>query len=191
VEVPEMNFLMVDGKGMPEASATFQDAAAALYGLSYTLKFLFTDRPKPRGYVEHVVGPLEALWWMTGKAAFDTKRPQAWRWTLMIRQPEHVTARHLADAVKKLKAKKDTPLIDQVRLERMTEGPCVQLLHRGPYDAEQDTIARMATFATEHGLRMKGRHHEIYFNDPRRTAPEKIRTLLRLPVVPARRAPQG
>ncbi|QGQ19160.1 hypothetical protein GC089_07855 [Cellulomonas sp. JZ18] len=180
VTVPPLQYLMVDGHGDPNTAPEYQDALRTLYPVAYTLKFL-SRRELGR---DHVVMPLEALWWADDMAAFTTARDKSrWSWTAMILVPDWITAEHVEDARATVAAKGGAPALDALRLERLDEGLCVQTLHVGPYDAEGPVLAEIHDrFVPDHGLRMTGRHHEVYLSDARRTAPERLRTILRQPV---------
>jgi hypothetical protein len=182
VEVPPLVHLAVDGRGDPNTSAAYRDAVAALYPVAYKIKFLGKDLGR-----DHVVMPLEALWWSADPTAFTTARdPGRWEWTVMIMVPDWVTADHLEAARAAAARKAAGPALDAVRLQPLEEGLCVQTLHVGPYDAEGPVLEEMhSTFIPGAGLRLTGRHHEIYLNDARRTDPAKLRTILRQPVVRA------
>jgi hypothetical protein len=176
VEVPSLQYLMIDGHGDPNASGEYADALGALYP-AYKLKFL----SKRELDLDYVVMPLEGLWWAEDMDAFTVARDKSqWDWTMMIMVPDHLGAEHVERA---RAAAGDVPAIDRIRLERLEEGLCVQTLHVGSYDDEAPTLAAMHDeFLPAEGLRMTGKHHEIYLGDPRRTAPEKLRTILRQPV---------
>jgi hypothetical protein len=180
VDVPELQYLMVDGSRDPNISPAYGEAIRALYPVAYALKFA-AKRDLGR---DHVVMPLEALWWADDMTAFTTSRDKArWHWTLMIMTPDWVGRPMLDAALEKVAAKGRPARLDDVRLESLAEGTCVQTLHVGPYDDEGPVLARMHDeFIPAHGLRMTGRHHEIYLSDARRVAPEKLRTILRQPV---------
>ena len=183
VEAPVMNFAMVEGAGDPNGSQEFQDGVQALYGVTFTIKMSPKKGPAPVGYFEYVVPPLEGLWWLKGAKAFDMSRNKKdWCWTLMIMQPEFVTAELVADALRHLKKKKENPALDKLRFEVFDEGAAVQIMHIGPYADEGPTIEKMHAFAKEKGYQLTGKHHEIYLSDPRKTRPEKLRTVLRQPV---------
>ncbi|MFQ6096111.1 MAG: GyrI-like domain-containing protein [Armatimonadota bacterium] len=179
VDVPEMSFLMIDGRGDPQASQHFQNAVAALYAVSYALKFMLKNADPP---LDFVVMPLEGLWWTEGAGEFRFDDRDQWRWTLMVMQPEPVTAGLFARAVEQVARKKDLPALSEVRFESLHEGLSAQMLHVGPYSAEQATISTLHEFVREQGRRLRGRHHEIYLSDPRRTAPERLKTILRHPI---------
>lgn len=180
VEVPDLQYLMVDGHGDPNTSPAYAEAIGALYPTAYKLKFA-SVRDLGRGYV---VMPLEGLWWAEDMDAFTTARDKSrWDWTLMIMVPDWIDRDMFDAAVQQLAAKDRPARLDDVRLETLSEGRCVQTLHLGAFDDEADVLARMHhEFIPDNGLRMVGKHHEVYFSDPRKTAPAKLRTLLRQPV---------
>lgn len=178
VDVPELWFAMIDGSGDPNGSPAFEAAVGALYAVSFTAKFLV----KAEGALDYVVMPLEGLWWMDDMAQFSLDRKHEWLWTLMILQPDYVTAEVFQDALAQARGKRDEPALAQVRFEAFREGLSAQVLHLGPYSDEGPTVARLHAFIVEQGYRPHGRHHEIYFGDPRRCAPDKLKTILRQPV---------
>jgi hypothetical protein len=177
VNVKPALYLSVQGKGEP-GGEVFQKNVGALYGIAYTVKFMkkFAGR-------DYKVCQLEGLWWGSGKGMeFFKKPPKTWNWKLIVRVPDFIKAKDLRDAVKLLKEKGKGDGADKVRLEKIREGKCVQMLHVGPYNQEQGTIAQMMDFAREKGLTVHGRHHEIYLSDPRRVPASRLRTILRHPV---------
>ncbi|MDO3704921.1 GyrI-like domain-containing protein [Micromonospora sp. C28SCA-DRY-2] len=182
VDVPDLRYLMIDGHGDPNTPA-FTDAAEALYPLAYKLKFA-SKRTLGRDYV---VMPLEALWWADDMATFTALRDKSrWDWTLMIMVPDWIDEEMFAGAVEQVAAGDRPRRLDDVRLGALSEGRCVQTLHVGSHDDEAPVLARMHhEFIPGNGLRMVGKHHEIYLSDFRRTAPEKLRTILRQPVGPS------
>jgi hypothetical protein len=181
VEVPPLQFLMIDGHGDPNTSAEYTDALQALYPVAYNLKF--ASKALGRDFT---VMPLEGLWWADDPAAFTTARDKSqWSWTLMIMQPDWITEELFDAAVAKVGAKDAPRSLGALRLETLNEGRCVQTLHLGPFDAEGPTLARLHDeIIPARGLRMRGTHHEIYLSDLRRTAPSRLRTILRQPVEP-------
>lgn len=184
VEVPAFQFVMIEGRvgagEQPGDSAEFQAAVGALYGAAYTLKFAFKKRAVDP--VDYPVMALEGLW-PAGLVGFEGTRQAPWDFTLMIMEPDVVTAADLAAAVAAVRLKRGpNPALDRLRLERFEEGPCVQALHVGPYATEPATIERMRAFMVAEGLRPRGRHHEIYLGDPRRADPAKLKTILRQPI---------
>jgi hypothetical protein len=178
VLVPQMNFLMVDGKGDPNTSQDYKDAVTSLYSLAYGLKF----RIKKTLDVDYGVMPLEGLWWAEDMTQFSVNRKDDWLWTMMIMQPEYVTSELVAEVREEVDRKKKPPKIASIRFEGYAEGESVQLMHIGPYENEAPNIARMHAYATEQGFQLIGKHHEIYLNDPTRTAPERLKTVLRQPI---------
>jgi hypothetical protein len=184
VEVPELSFLMIDGHGDPNTSERYQQAVQALYAVSYTLKFALK---KQRG-LDYRVAPLEGLWWAEDMTAFSVQRKRDWDWTMMIRQPAEVTPQLVEQTARQVAEKKQLPVALELRLERFTEGSAAQVLHLGPYSAEGPTIAALHAFIREQGRRFDDpglKHHEIYLGDPRRSAPERLKTIIRQPVSPA------
>jgi hypothetical protein len=180
VDVPDLQYLMIDGHGDPNAGGAFTDAVEALYPLAYRLKFI-SKQTLGRDYV---VMPLEGLWWADDMDSFTASRDKSrWDWTLMIMVPGWIGRDLVADAVGQVGAKARPRRLHEVRLEPLSEGRCVQTLHVGSYDDEAEVLARMhRDFIPGNGLRMTGRHHEIYLSDSRRVAPDRLRTILRQPV---------
>lgn len=179
VDVPAMNFLMVDGEGDPNTSKKYAEAVEALYAAAYTLKFKVKKGPLA---IDYPVMALEGLWWADDMSSFLAGEKGSWRWTMMIMQPEFITPNLVEEARAELKKKKSLPALELLRLEGFDEGRCAQTMHLGPYSAEGPTIARVHAFIAGAGLALRGKHHEIYMGDPRRTAPEKLRTIIRQPV---------
>lgn len=180
VRVPPFTFAMIDGIGDPVTSPGYQAAVGAVYAVSYPVVITL----KRAGRTELKVRPLEGLWWADDLSAFNpaSQDRASWRWTMMIRQPEDVPPDVYAAAFAKMAAKTIADVAGRVRVERFDEGLCAQLMHHGPYAVEGPGVVRLHGFAAARGLRLRGRHHEIYLSDPRRTAPEKMRTVLRQPV---------
>jgi hypothetical protein len=175
LDVPEVVYLSIAGQGEPGGDV-FTDKIGALYGIAFTVKM----RRKFAGKQDYAVCKLEALWGAEdGGEDWAALPKSAWRWHLLIRTPAFVTASDLEQAVAVLLERGKSPSVRDVRLESIVEGRCVQMLHVGPYDQEHVTVARMKSLAEEHGLKFHGRHHEIYLSDPRRVAPERLRTILR------------
>ena len=183
VDVPPLQYLMVDGRGDPNTAQEYADAIATLYPVAYRLKFASkTDLGR-----DYVVMPLEALWWAPDMAAFTTARDKSqWYWTAMIMVPDWITTDLFDAAVAQVTRKSPPPSLDRVRFETLTEGRCVQTLHLGPYDDEADVLAELHhDVIPRSGLRMTGKHHEIYLSDARRVEPSRLRTILRQPVLEA------
>lgn len=179
LEVPPANYLMIDGEGDPN-TPVFAEATESLYPLAYTIKFA-SKRELGRDYV---VPPLEGLWWADDMAAFTARRDKSrWSWTLLIMQPEWIEASLVEASRRTVEAKGAPTRLHDIRFATLDEGLCVQTLHVGSFDDEAPVLARLHDeFIPANGLRMTGRHHEVYLSDPRRTAPEKLRTILRQPV---------
>ena len=188
IEVPEMIFIAVDGGGDPNTSPEYKAAMEILYGLSFTIKMSKMDGSQPEGYFEYVVPPLEGLWYVDG-ISFDglnVADKNKFKWVSMIRQPEFVTEQVFETAREKLAKKKPDLDLSKARLMKYTEGLCVQIMHKGAYDDEPRSIEMIKKFAAGNGLTedfSEGRfHHEIYLSDPRKCAPERLRTIIRHPV---------
>ena len=188
VQVPNLQFAMIDGaieKGQaPGTSPIFAESTQALYGLSYTLKFMLKKRKT--NAIDYPVMALEGLWWVED-GFFDITVKDNWFYTLMIMQPEVITKEIFEEAREQVRKKKgDSPLLSKVKLGYFEEGLCVQTMHIGPYATEPATIDRMKEFMAENGVIdnvTNGKHHEIYLSDPRKAAPERMKTVLRHPVV--------
>jgi hypothetical protein len=178
VELPSMNFIMIDGRGDPNTSEAYRESIEALYNLSYTLKFAI----KREEGIDYPVMALEGLWSTPEGKPFTMTDRESWLWTSMILQPPCVTERWFRRAVEIVKAKKELPSLKLARLEEFAEGLSAQTLHTGPYSAEAPTILRLHSFIEANGYVPRGRHHEIYLGDPRRAAPDKLRTIIRQPV---------
>ncbi|MDD1622033.1 MAG: GyrI-like domain-containing protein [Methylococcaceae bacterium] len=179
VEVPSMNYMMVDGSGDPNTSKEYADAVEALFGVAYAIKFMIKKGPLA---IEYGVMPLEGLWWADDMAAFSTEDKSNWQWTMMIMQPDFVTPDIVADAIAQVAKKKSLPAIAKLRLETLAEGPCAQILHIGPFSEEGPTIAKVHQFIDARGRRT-GKHHEIYLSDIRKAAPAKWKTVIRQPML--------
>jgi hypothetical protein len=179
VDVPDLPFLMIDGHGDPNTAPAYPDAVQALYSVAYAVRFALKRGPAA---VDAPVMPLEGLWWTEDMSTFSTEDKSDWDWTLMILLPEQATTEIVAEARARTAVKKRLGAIGRVRFERLAEGPAAQVLHVGPYSAEGPTVAALHAFIAEQGYLLSGRHHEIYLGDPRRAAPEKLRTIVRQPV---------
>ncbi len=179
IDVPVMQFAMIDGKGDPNTAAEYRTAVEWLYGIAYTLKFMSKLDLKH----DYTVPPLEGLWWAEDMAKFSADDKSNWLWTAMIMQPDWITTAMFDAAVEKVKAKREEQPPASLRLEPYNEGLSVQIMHIGPYSAEAPTIARLhGEFLPANELTENGHHHEIYLSDPRRAAPEKLKTVIRQPV---------
>jgi len=185
VDVPAMNFLMIDGHGDPNNNPQYQAAVETLFSLSYTLKFAI----KKAESIEYAVFPLEGLWWVPDMADFSIEHKEEWDWTMMIAQPDAVTTQWVERARNEVLKKKGAALeatvarvrFERVRYECYAEGLCAQVMHTGPYATEGPVIAGLHDFIAAQGCVRRGKHHEIYLSDVRRIAPEKLKTVLRQP----------
>ena len=180
IDAPPMNAVMIDGTGDPNSPA-FQEAVGSLYSVAYTLKIAF----KKEKNIDYPEMALEGLWCADDPAAFVTGQRDVWKWTNSIVIPDVVTRKDVAETVAAVKKKAKFPRFPEVRFEKFAEGKAAQIMHIGPYSAEGPTIERLHRFIAEQGYRLRGAHHEIYVGDPRRAAPEKLKTILRQPVEPA------
>lgn len=178
VDVPPLNYLMIDGRGNPNTAQEYKDAVETLYTVAYTLKFMLKKGVDAQDYV---VMPLQGLWWVDNMADFSAERKEDWQWTAMILQPPPVTADMVMEAAAQAAKKKNPPALDKLRLESLHEGLSAQLMHIGPYADEAPNIAKIHQFIADNGGQLHGKHHEIYLSDPRRTALEKLKTIIRQP----------
>jgi hypothetical protein len=182
VDVPGMTFLAADGHGNPNTAQSYRDAVEALYAVSYAVKFA-SKRELGRDYV---VMPLEGLWTADDLTAFVRRDKDAWAWTMLIRQPDWVDPAMIGRAVDGARAK-GLAALPTLYVTALTEGACVQRMHVGSYDDEGPVLRELhEEYLPMRGLVPTGRHHEIYLGDPRRARPERLRTVLRQPVAPAR-----
>ncbi len=186
IDVPEMIFFAVDGKGDPNSCQEYKNAIEVLYGMSFTVKMSKLNGTQPEGYFEYTVPPLEGLWYQEDTVGIDYSRKNDFIWTSMIRQPEFVTEAVFELAKETLHRKKPQLDLSKLKMIRFKEGLCVQLMHIGSYDNEPESIARLSEFVSENGLcedfSENRYHHEIYLSDPRKCAPEKLKTVIRHPV---------
>lgn len=179
VEVPALNYLMIDGQGDPNTAQSYKDALEALFSVSYSAKFMVK---KGGQAVDYGVMPLEGLWWSDDNAAFSVENKAAWKWTAMIMQPAIVSAEAIEAAIADVGKKKKCAALGLLRLESFSEGPAVQILHVGPFSAEGPAVERLHRFITDKGYKASGKHHEIYLSDIRKAAPDKWKTVIRQPV---------
>jgi hypothetical protein len=177
VDVPAMNFLLINGEGAP-TSPQYSEAIEALFSVAYTLKFTIK---KNKG-IDYAVMPLEGLWWVDDMTKFSPDRKEEWKWTAMIMQPEYVSSDGVKVAVKQVKKKKNPTALPKVRFERFKEGPAAQIMYVGPFSAEGPTITKIHAYIQNSGHTLSGKHHEIYLNNPATTASEKLKTIIRQPM---------
>lgn len=179
VDVPEQQFIAIDGTGDPNTAPAYASAVEALYAVAYTLKFA----SKRTAGGDFVVAPLEGLWWADRPEAFTARAKDTWNWTMLICMPSWITKEMIEEAKQTALAKKELPAISQLRHLTLHEGISAQVLHVGSYDDEAPVLHELHHgWLDANGLRESGLHHEIYLSDPRRTAPEKLKTVLRQPV---------
>lgn len=177
VLVPEMTYLMLDSSGDPRDEENFQAVVSTLYAVAYSIKFAM----KAQG-IDFVVMPTEGLWWVEDLSKLDFENRANWLWTLMIALPDSITPEIFAAVVEQVRKKKNPPRLDEVRLERYAEGSAAQVLYTGAYADELPTIDRLHQAILAQGYTLHLKHHEIYLSDPRKTAPEKLKTIIRQPV---------
>lgn len=178
VDVPDTNYLMIDGEGDPNTSQLYSDAIEALYAVSYAVKFMVKKGPLS---VDYSVMPLEALWWADDMSSFTTEDKSNWKWTVMISQPSFVTRENIELAISEVKRKKNPVAISGMRLECLSEGKCAQIMHVGPFTEEGPAIEKVHKFIGSRG-KCIGKHHEIYLTDIRKAAPSKWKTIIRQPM---------
>jgi hypothetical protein len=181
LEVPELSYLQIDGHGDPNTAPEYAEAVEALYAVAYTIRFALKRGPEG---IDAAVMPLEGLWWTPDMSQFSPDDKSAWDWTLMIRVPDLIDDDTVDQARASAARKKPRPALDRVLLAPHSDGPSAQVLHVGPYSAEGPTVERLHRFIADAGLALTGKHHEIYLGDPRRAAPERLRTIIRQPVAP-------
>lgn len=178
IEVPPLRYIAIDGSGDPNTVARYVNAVSALYATAYTIKQL----RKEGGATDHTVMPLEGLWWMADGAPYSPTDRTHWRWTMLIRQPNDLTAEQFAEAHARATQKKGLEALADVRVEALAEGLSAQTLHIGPYADEAPTIALLHQSIEEQGRAPRDKHHEIYLGDPRRSDPARLKTILRQPI---------
>ncbi len=178
VDVPAFKFLMIDGQGNPNTSPEYARAVEALYALAYALKFKIK---KGKTGLDYAVMPLEGLWWVDDMSHFSLDNKEAWKWTMLIMQPEPVTAALFMETIGEVEQKKGLPALRKLRFESYREGDAAQIMHIGPYAEELPTVTKIHAFIRQSGYELSGKHHEIYLGDPRKTAPGRLHTVVRQP----------
>ena len=181
IEVPELQFLMIDGMGSPGDSQEYQDALATLYPVAFKTKFLSKAKGK-----DYVVPPLEGLWWADDMNDYRSGIRDKWKWTMMIRQPDWITENLIEEAIQITKKNKPelSDFLDKLRFEKYPEGKCAQIMHLGPFSEEGPTVDKVHNFIEKQNGKFDGlnqKHHEIYLSDPRRAKPENMKTVIRQP----------
>lgn len=175
VEVPAMNFLMIDGEGNPNTSQAYAEAVEALFAVSYAIKFM---AKKGELAIDYGVMPLEGLWWADDMSRFSVNDKDNWKWTMMIMQPSFISEEIIAQAISEVGKKKNLPALSKLRVEEFAEGRCAQILHIGPFSEEGPTIEKVHQYINAHG-QLTGKHHEIYLSDIRKADPAKWKTVIR------------
>lgn len=178
IDVPTMNYLMVDGEGDPNTAQAYFDAVEALFSVSYAVKFMVK---KGESAIDYAVMPLEGLWWADDMSRFTTADKSNWKWTMMIMQPSFAAPEVIGSAIAAVRKKKNPAAISKLRLEEFSEGRCAQIMHIGPFSEEGPTIAKVHGFI-ESRSRLTGKHHEIYLSDIRKADPAKWKTIIRQPM---------
>jgi hypothetical protein len=183
LEVPEINYLMIDGQGDPNTSLEYKQAIEALFPVSFKVKFI-SKKEKSQDYV---VMPLEGIWWAENMENFNVDDKSNWKWTAMIMQPDFITKTIIKKAMKEVESQKNLPSLSKMRFESYKEGLCAQILHIGPYSKEKQTVSILHDFIVKEGYEFNGekhgeRHHEIYLSDVRRSKPENLKTIIRQPL---------
>ncbi|MBU1153970.1 GyrI-like domain-containing protein [bacterium] len=179
VDVPTMNYLMVDGEGDPNKSQVYSDVIEVLFAVSYAVKFMVK---KGALAIDYGVMPLEGLWWADDMSKFSTEDKSNWKWTMMIMQPDFVTKEMVDNAIAEVRKKKNPTAISKIRFESLSEGKCAQILHIGPFSEEGPTIQRVHQFIEARGGKRTGKHHEIYLSDIRKADPVNWKTIIRQPM---------
>jgi hypothetical protein len=177
VDVPVMNFLMVDGEGDPNSSQSYQEAVEVLFGVSYTLKFMVKKGPLA---IDYGVMPLEGLWWAEDMSAFTAGDKSNWKWTMMIMQPDFITNEMVLTAIQNFGKKKNPKALPKLRFGSYEEGKAAQIMHIGPFTEEGPTVEKVHQYIDAIGKR-SGKHHEIYLTDIRKADPAKWKTIIRQP----------
>ena len=179
VQTPPLNFLMVDGSGDPNTTSEYAEAVEALFSLSYALKFLAKKGPLA---IDYAVMPLEGLWWAEDMSTFTTGDRSEWLWTMMVMQPDFITAEMVGETAAAVQQKKAQVALSRVRFATFDEGAAAQIMHLGPFSEEGPTIERVHDFIEASGGRRSGKHHEIYLSDIRKAHPSKWKTIIRQPL---------
>ncbi len=178
VDVPAMDFLMVDGEGDPNTSQAYAEAIEALYSVAYAVKFAIKKGPL---VIDYGVMPLEGLWWCDDMSTFSTLDKSNWKWTMMIAQPDFASPELVAQCIAEVARKKNPAALSKLRLSLFSEGKCAQIMHVGPFTEEGPTVEKVHQFIDARSQRV-GKHHEIYLSDIRKADPAKWKTIIRQPM---------
>jgi hypothetical protein len=179
VDIPTMNYLMIEGVGDPNTAQAYREAIEALFSLSYTLKFMIKKGPQA---IDYGVMPLEGLWWADDMATFSVKDKSNWKWTLMMMQPKYVDKAMVKTAMEEVERKKNPSALSGIRFEAFSEGKAAQIMHIGPFSEEGPTVEKLHRFIEQSSYTLSGKHHEIYLSDIRKADPKKWKTVIRQPM---------
>lgn len=180
LQVPRMNFISIRGGGDPNNNTGYSQAIEALYAVAYKIKFLIKAEPL---CIDFSVMPLEGLWWASDMSMFSLDDSSNWEWQMMILQPEFLSEQHFKQALDEVRRKKNPAKINEVKFESYEEGLSAQILHHGPYgEAERQSVKKLHDYIQQAEYQVDGKHHEIYLNSPLRTAPQKLKTIIRQPI---------
>jgi hypothetical protein len=180
ISVPKLNYLLIDGLGNPNTSQEYKDSIEALFSVSYAIKFMIKKGPNG---LDYGIMPFEGLWWTDNIEEFSIDNKDIWNWTSMIMQPEFIERDLVDKALAEVKKKKKLPSILKIGFEVIDEGLVAQIMHIGPYSEEKSTIERLHNYIKENNYCKVGKHHEIYLSDPRKASPDKLKTIIRQPIV--------
>jgi hypothetical protein len=183
LKMPKLKYLMVNGCGDPNTSREYKEAVEALFSLSYTIKFMIKNSDLK---IDYGVMPLESLWWTDNINDFSMDNKDMWKWCSMIMQPDIVTEDYMGKALYEVEKKKKLSSLSKVEYKDYGEGLVAQTMHVGPYADEGPTIEKLHNYIKECGYELRGLHHEIYLNDPRRCLPNNIKTIIRQPIMSKR-----
>ena len=186
ITIPKMNYIAVEGSGDPNVEdGEYKHSIGLLYGIAFTIKMSKRTDHKIGGYFDYVVPPLEGFWWQEGKEEIDYTHKEDFRWISVIRLPDFVTKEDFDWAINEAATKKKQDF-SKVEFLTIEEGLCVQCMHIGPYDSEPETVDMMDRYIFENGYENDfsdtRKHHEIYLSDVRKTAPDKLKTVIRHPI---------
>jgi hypothetical protein len=179
VNVPTMKFLRIDRDAIKDKDNSMMDASEAIVRLSYTIKFIIK---RSKIGIDYISMPLECIWWNDGGEIFNVEDKARMEWSLCIMQPDFITESVLKEGIERTSKKKKMDCLDKVYLDSIEEGLCIQIMHIGPYDGENDTIDKLQAYLEVNGYELNGKYHEIYLGDPRRARPENLKTIIRQPI---------
>lgn len=179
--VPEFKYITISGEGNPNTSEMFSKAVQTLYPIAYTLKFMIKKGKTTLVPCDYTIMPLEGQWWADDMNNFITRNKDSWKWKIQLFMPEFITEELLKEAINAVKKKKDLEMLPHVKFEKIADGPSAQIMHIGSFDSEYPTIKTLHDFIEGNGKKLRGLHREIYLSDFRKTAPERLKTIIRQP----------